>query len=56
MRRLAFGLSGVAAGFVGVPVSMAWSSAIWASMRSFCCSNPSTAALIISGVCLWVGM
>jgi hypothetical protein len=25
-------------------------------MRSFCCSNPSTAAVMISGVSLWVGI
>jgi hypothetical protein len=56
MRRLPFGPSGVAAVAVGVPVNIWRSSAIWASIRSFCCSKPSTAALMISGVSLWVGI
>jgi len=55
-RRLGFVGSGVAAASVGVPVSIWRSSAIWASMRSFCCSKPSTAAVMISGVSLWVGI
>src|ERR1035437_9644443 len=55
-RRLRFGASGVAAVSVGPPSSMARSSAIWASIRRFCCSKPSTRAVIISGVSLWVGI
>src|ERR1017187_3695995 len=55
-RRLPFGPSGVAAVAVGEPVSIWRSSAIWASIRRFCCSKPSTAALMISGVSLWVAI
>src|ERR1019366_7912062 len=55
MRRLPFGTSGAAAVAVGEPVSIWRSSAIWASIRSFCCSKPSTAAVMISGVS-FVGM
>src|ERR1035438_1059036 len=48
--RLPVGTSDVAAGSAGPPEVMARSSAIWASMRNFCCSKPSMAAEIISGV------
>src|ERR1039457_2041172 len=51
-RRLPLVFSGLAAvGWVGPPESMAArSSAICVSIRSFCCSKPTMAALIISGV------
>src|ERR1017187_4212664 len=55
-RRLPFGAAGVTAVAVGPPWNMAWSSAIWASIRSFWDSKPSIAALMISAVSLWVGI
>src|ERR1035437_10094301 len=55
-RRLPCGPPGAAAVAVGPPGSMARSSAIWASIRSFCCSKPSTAAVMISAVSLWVAI
>lgn len=42
----------VVAGLAEAPDSMARSSPIWASIRVFCVSNPSMAALTISGVSL----
>lgn len=48
--RLGAAVSGVVAVSVEPPWSMALSSAIWASICTFCCSNPAIAALIISGV------
>ncbi len=56
-RRLIVGASGVAAGvgLAGPPFNMARSSAICVSIRSFSCSKPTMAALIIWGV-RFVGM
>src|ERR1039458_6210745 len=57
-RRLVVGGSGVVAGvgLVEPPYNMARSSAICVSMWSCCCSKPTMAALMISGVSFCVGM
>jgi hypothetical protein len=55
-RRLRFGGSGAAVDSAGPPVSNARSSAIWSSMRVFCASKPSMAAVMISVVSFGVGM
>ena len=48
--RLPVGTSDVVVDSAGPPESMARSSAICVSIRSFCCSKPTMAALMISGV------
>jgi hypothetical protein len=53
--RLRFGASEVELA-LGRPSSIARSSAIWASMRTFCASKPSMAAEIIAGVSRWFGI